>query len=284
MVVSVTRFVRAAYGRLDRLLPRGVPDLVLQLALLEAGYLLYRLVRGWIDDPQGAAVAFENGRTIIELERHVGLFLEPTVQQLAGATGLLSDGASWLYINAQTTVTLGALAYLYLRRNGSFYFVRNMFMVSWVLALCGYVLFPAAPPRFFPEWGFVDSVANFTGVPPTSEVANTLFNPYAAVPSMHVAFALMIGIPLATLARRPAVRWFWRLYPVLVVWVVVVTANHFIFDAVLGALVAGAAATTATLLGMARESWAFAGGTIPVPPLPTNLGPQAETKSAGRIA
>ena len=65
-------------------------------------------------------------------------------------------------------MTLGALVYLYVRHNGSFYFVRNMFIVSWVIALAGYALFPTAPPRFFPEWGFVDSVADFTGVRPTA--------------------------------------------------------------------------------------------------------------------
>ena len=80
------------------------------------------------------------------------------------------------------TVTLGALVYLYVRHNGSFYFVRNMFIVSWAIALAGYALYPTAPPRFFPEWGFVDSVADFTGVQPDSVTANALFNPYAAVP------------------------------------------------------------------------------------------------------
>ena len=114
--------------------------------------------------PQGAAIAFENGRDIIRIERSLGLFLEPRSRTLVGPTGLVGDLASWVYLNAQVTVTLGALVYLYVRHNGSFYFVRNMFIVSWVIALAGYALFPTAPPRFFPEWGFVDSVADFTGV------------------------------------------------------------------------------------------------------------------------
>ena len=83
-------------------------------------------------------------------------------------------------------MTLAALVYLYVRHNSSFYFVRNMFLVSWAIALAGYALFPTAPPRFYPEWGFVDSVADFTGVQPDSVTANALFNPYAAIPSMHV--------------------------------------------------------------------------------------------------
>ena len=63
-----------------------------------------------------------------------------------------------MYINAQTSVTRRALVYLYLFHNRRFYFVRNMFMVAMGIALVGYIVFPTAPPRFFPEWGFIDSV------------------------------------------------------------------------------------------------------------------------------
>ena len=80
------------------------------------------------------------------------------------AAAWLIDIASWMYINAQTTVTVGALIYLYLFRNRRFYFVRNMFMVAMGIALVGYIVYPTAPPRFFPEWGFTDAVADFTGV------------------------------------------------------------------------------------------------------------------------
>jgi hypothetical protein len=127
------------------------------------------------------------------------------------------------------------------------------------LALVGYVVFPAAPPRFFPEWGFFDSVASFTGVSSDSVAVNALFNPYAAVPSMHVAFALMIGWPLARLVRPPALRVFWHAYPVLVTWVIVVTGNHFLADAFLGACTAGLAAYSASIMARARPAaWAFA--------------------------
>jgi hypothetical protein len=250
----VARF-RSLYGRL---LPNGVLDVLVQVALMQATYMAYRIVRGWIDDPQGAAVAFENGRNVIGLERSLGLFIEPTIQNTFGATSLVGDMASWIYLNAQVTVTLGALAYLYVRHNSSFYFVRNMFIVSWMIALVGYALFPTAPPRFFPEWGFVDSVADFTGVSPDSATANALFNPYAAVPSMHVAFALMIGLPLASLARHRVSRYFWRVYPLIVTFVIVVTANHFVFDAVLGAVTAGLAFVVATWLARVRPVWGFA--------------------------
>jgi hypothetical protein len=256
--------VRSLYGRVDRLFPRGLLDVVLQVALFQAGYMIYRFVRGWVDGPQGAAIAFENGRTIIDLQRQVGLFIEPKIQAFFGPTGAVADASSWVYLNAQITVTLAALVFIYMRRNGSFYFVRNMFMIAWGIALLGYVLYPTAPPRFFPEWGIVDSVADFTGIADTtSGTAGALYNPYAAVPSMHVAFALMIGVPLSILARRAAVRWFWRLYPVLVTFVIVVTGNHFLTDALLGALTAGAASVGAVWLARLRPLWAFEG--VPAP-------------------
>jgi hypothetical protein len=117
-----------------------------------------------------------------------------------------------------------------------------------------------------PEWGFIDSVSDFTGVHVShaSATANALFNPYAAVPSMHVAFALMIGWPLARLTKHRIVRVAWLLYPFLMTFVIVVTANHSIVDALLGALTAGASAYGARWLARARPSvWRFS--TAPTP-------------------
>jgi hypothetical protein len=101
-------------------------------------------------------------------------------------------------------------------------------------------------------------VQAFTGVDADSVTVDALFNPYAAVPSMHIAFALMIGLPLAQLVRSRAARGFWAGYPLLMAFVIIVTANHFIIDAVLGALTAGAGAFAAHRLARARPAaWAF---------------------------
>jgi PAP2 superfamily len=239
-----------------RALPHGPADVVRQVALFAAAYLAYRLVRGMVDSR--ASVAFENARNLIDAERALHIFVEPAVQGWTASSAVVTDVASWIYINAQTTVTISALVWLYLFRNESFYFVRNMMVVAMALALVGYVVFPAAPPRFFPEWGFFDAVSNFTGVTSDSVAVNALFNPYAAVPSMHVAFALMIGWTLARLVRSSVARVLWILYPFLMTFVIVVTANHFLVDAMLGALTAGASAYGATWLARARPSvWRF---------------------------
>ena len=239
-----------------RLLPHGPLDVLRQVALFALAYYSYRLVRGSVDTR--AATAFENARDLIDLEHTLGVFVEPTVQAWAQGSQLVVDASSWFYINTQSTITVGALVWLYLCRNRSFYFVRNMMVTAMFVALIGYATFPTAPPRFFPEWGFFDTVADLTGVRSDSDGVNALFNPYAAVPSMHVAYALMIGWPLARLVKWRALKVFWAGYPLFVTFVIIITANHFITDAVLGAATAAVAAWTAAGLARARPAaWRF---------------------------
>ena len=242
----------------ERFLPHGPLDLIRQVLLFLAAYQLYRLTRGFVNDPQTATAAFNNARDLISVESTLGVFIEPSIQTFTAGQGWLLDVASWMYINAQTSITLGALVWLYLFRNASFYFVRNMFLFAFCLALVGYGLFPTAPPRFLPEWGFFDAVSDFTGVRQDSVTVDALVNPYAAMPSMHVGFALMISVPLARLVKWRALKVVWWLYPLIVLWVIVATANHFILDAVFGAVTAGIGALFA--LGMARlrpDVWSF---------------------------
>ena len=240
---------------LARLLPKGRLDLLRQLVLFCGAYWLYRIVRGQVDGR--AASAFDNARHVVGVERSLGLFVEPAVHAWAEAHESVIDAASWMYVNSHFTVTTAALAFLYLRRNEHFYFVRNMFMVAMAIALAGYVLFPTAPPRFMPELGFRDSVADFTGV--DSHTSNLLVNPFAAVPSMHVAFALMLAVPMARMTRHTAIRALWCAYPAIVAFVVIATANHWWIDAFLGAATAAVSALAAqALLARARpDAWAW---------------------------
>jgi hypothetical protein len=242
------------------LLPRGWVDLARQIALFCGAYWLYRVVRGLTDaDP---SAAFANAREIVDLERSLGLFFEPGLYGWAQDHRWLMDTASWLYVNSHFTVTTLALAFIYLRRNDSFYWIRNMFMVAMGLALVGYAAFPTAPPRFLPELGFGDPVAEVTGVTAPGGSADLLYNAYAAVPSMHVAFALMLGLPMAGLVRRAWARRLWLAYPALVSLVVVVTANHWWIDAFLGAGVAAVSAVAAVGLARVRpEAWEFRAAT-----------------------
>jgi membrane-associated phospholipid phosphatase len=249
---------------LARLLPRGTADILRQILLFCGAYWLYRLVRGIVDGE--AAEAFENARSVIALEHHLGVFVEPHIQTWASSKTWLIDAASWMYLNSHFTVTTFTLAFIYLFRNEHYYFVRNMFMVAMGIALVGYLLYPTAPPRMLPEWGFADSVADFTGINDSGS-ANLLVNPYAAVPSMHVGFALMLAVPMIRMARHGWVKAAWALYPALVTFVVVSTGNHYVFDAATGALTAGLSALAAQAL-FARvrpEAWAWQPGALPQP-------------------
>jgi membrane-associated phospholipid phosphatase len=227
-----------------------------QLALFAGAYYLYRIVRGVVDGQAG--LAFENARTLVDFERSVGLFFEPGLQAWARGQEWLLTWANWMYVNSHFVVTTTFLIWLYIARNYAFYYVRNMFMVAMSLALAGYLVYPTAPPRFLPEWGFTDTVANFVG-DGASDSASVLYNPFAAVPSMHVAFALMIAVPAVFLVRTRILKVFWAIYPALVTFVVMATANHFWMDAALGAVVAVASASAASYaFARARpDAWAW---------------------------
>lgn len=247
-----------------RWLPNGWLDAIRQLALFAGAYYAYRLVRGFVDGQ--ASLAFENARTLVDAERALGLFFEPGLQAWAKGEEWLLTFANWMYVNSHFAITTTFLIWLYIARNHAFYYVRNMFMVAMSLALVGYITYPTAPPRFMPEWGFSDTVASFVGET-AAENANVLYNPYAAVPSMHVAFALMIAIPAIILVKHQLTKLLWGAYPVVVTFVVMVTANHFWLDAVLGAIVAAmsAYAATAAFARARPEAWAWrtAGAKVP---------------------
>jgi membrane-associated phospholipid phosphatase len=240
-----------------RVLPRGWVDAARQILLFATAYYAYQLVRGTVDSK--VATAAWNATKIINLEHSLHVFAEPSVQAWASSRHWIIDVADWTYLNCHVIVTFGALLFIYLRRNDSFYFVRNMFMVAMGIALVGYTLYPTAPPRLMPEWGFTDSVAAFTGVHVENEPVSALLNLYAAIPSMHVCFALLVGWPLARLVNPRPLKVVCALYPFFVTFVVVATGNHYFADAFLGAVTALISALVAKLLfARARPAaWSF---------------------------
>ncbi|MDE3132647.1 MAG: phosphatase PAP2 family protein [Acidobacteriota bacterium] len=246
--------------RCERILPHGGLDLLRQLSLFALAYAGYEIVRGVVGS--GGGRPFADATRIIDVERALHVFVEPNVQHwVTTRAGWLLDVADWTYLNAHFALSAGALAFIYLRRNDSFYFVRNMFMVAMLIALVGYCLYPTAPPRLMPQWGFTDSIQQFTGIDAQQGTSGLLLNPYAAVPSMHVCVALMIGLPMSRLVHGGAARLLWRLYPAFIAFVVIATANHYFTDVVLGALTAAVSALLAErLLARARpDAWAFSG-------------------------
>lgn len=246
----------ASAGR--TILPRGLADVIRQLALFAAVYGAYELVRGLLG--AHSYKPFADATRIIDFERGLHVFVEPQIQAwVIHDAHWLMDLADWTYLNAQFSLTLAVLIFIYLRRNESFYFVRNMFVIAMLLALIGYAVYPTAPPRLMPQWGFVDSIQQFTHVTVEQGAGSLFVNAYAAVPSMHVCFALMIAGPMSRLVRHRVAALAWHLYPPLIVFVVIATGNHYFTDVFLGAMTAGIAALLAQrLLARARpDIWAF---------------------------
>ena len=239
-----------------RLLPNGWPDLLRQISLFGGAYLVYRIIEGAVAGQ--AAVASHHANQLISLERALHVFVEPAMQSWASHSHLLLVVATYVYLNAQTTMLVCVLLYLYIAHNRSYYFVRNMLMVAMVIALLCYALYPTDPPRLLPEWGFIDTSQYITSIKSSGAVANEFVNQYAAIPSMHVAFAVMLAWPLVRLVRRRPVRVFWALWPLLISFVTIITGNHFLLDALLGLATAGVAAAVASRLAVIRpHAWAL---------------------------
>ena len=266
----------AAKARSWRILPRGPLDLAVQLLLLAAAYWAWRHARGAVDGSMG--LSFSHARDLVSAERSLGLLIEPSVQHWAVSAGWPADIARWGYANLHFKGSCLMLAILYFRYRGSFGFVRNAVFAAMAISVIGYALFPTAPPRFLPELG-LDPSRSVTGNNPLlSNPGDALFNPFAAVPSMHVGLSVILAWSLAMLVRTPALRGLLFAYPLLMTFVVVASGNHFWLDAVFGLLTAALAAGTALLLARLNPDWSF--GPIRRAEPAGELEPQPEPEAA----
>jgi PAP2 superfamily len=212
--------------------------------LVLALYGLYELARGLVVGDTSEAV--QHARDLVALESTLHVFVEGDVQNLAHALPGLVSLLSISYLTLHLTVTAGVLIWLHQHRPAAYPLVRTTLMLASALALVGYLVYPTAPPRMA-GIGIADTVSR-GHIDLDSGLVSSLYNPFAAVPSMHIGYALVIGASLFRHARRGSVRFLIGLpYPLFVLLVVVATGNHFLFDAFAGALV-GAFATGVSLL------------------------------------
>lgn len=239
-------------------LPRGWGDLGRQLAIFAALDMAYELSRTFAVGDRSTAI--RHARSIVNAERSLGLFHELDVQRWAmNAPSIVMSVANWTYFNCQFTLTFGFVLFVYLRRNEYYTRLRNLIATINVIGLAGYIFFPAAPPRMLADMGFVDSL-NQTGVNHHSGLIAALSNPYAAMPSLHTAYAITVGIT-GLAVTRSRLRFAWIGYPVLVVFSIVATANHFFLDAIAGA---GVAATAFLIVSSPRVRRVAAAAAIAV--------------------
>jgi membrane-associated phospholipid phosphatase len=227
--------------RLRQVFPAGPAHFALQLGVWIGFVAAYQLARGFAD--RGSPEAMANGEILIDLQRKLHLLFEPDVQRVVVETGGILLGAlNWTYWLSQFAVVGLALLWIYFARHDAFARVRNWLIATNLLGLVGYVLVPTAPPRMFPEWGFVDTLATSASVNHGSGLIELASNPHAAMPSVHAADALIIGFALATLVRSRWLSIVWTLWPTWVWFSVMATGNHFWLDIAAGLLVAAAAA------------------------------------------
>jgi len=205
-------------------LPRGWADFGRQLAIWFGFLAAYQIARGVAD--RHPERAFSNGLRVVGFEtRFTHQLYELTLQQFVDQRHWLALAVSWTYWNSEFTVLGLALLYVYVRRHNAFTRFRNTVLLANVLGLFGYVFMPTAPPRLLGV-GFVDSHRN--------GLVSLAANPYAAMPSLHAADSLIVGIVLATVVRHWWAKAFWIAWPFWVWFAVMATGNHFWLDCVAG--------------------------------------------------
>jgi hypothetical protein len=193
-------------------------------------YAVYLGVRALVDSEGGRRRAAANARRVCELEERLGLHVEPSLQQLLLPHRRLLRVLNVSYVTLNVVLTVGWLMLLYRRRDPEFHRFRRAAALSLVGACPVFLLFPCDPPRALD--GFVDTVSDVLDM--DSALVVRLYNPIAAMPSIHCAFAVVTGAAISQTARSPLVRTAGRAYPVAVFGTVLATANHYVLDGIAG--------------------------------------------------
>jgi membrane-associated phospholipid phosphatase len=210
------------------------PAARVQLGLFLFAYLLYSAAR-WITVGD-INVATANADWIMSLEHHLGVATEASVQH-----GLRGTWMLWvlnhLYLAAQLIVLPGSLLFLYRRSRPLYERLRNTILATWLISIPVYAMFPVAPPRLAGV-GLVDTITSQTGFALNGKLTTSFYNELAAVPSLHVGFAVAIGIALAGALRNPVAKTLALLWGPVVGLAVVATGNHYVFDIAAGVVAA----------------------------------------------
>lgn len=205
-----------------------------EMGLLLTGYFVYMYTRALVfSDSQNTALA--NARRVIEFEKNLGFFWEPHWQSwtIASAKSLVIF-FNWAYIVTFWPIILTAAVILYITNRSRYKYYRNVVLLSFVIALLGFMLFPLAPPRMIAEH-FVDTIKAFGPSGYASREFANYYNAYAAMPSLHFGWTVMFGI-LFLRTHNKWVKVFGVVYPTITLFAITITGNHYILDAIGGGL------------------------------------------------
>lgn len=226
-----------------------------EVAIVLAFYAAYTYVRNRFGSASvPPEVAYTNAQKIIGIEQRLGIFSEQSLQGLLAGSHVAAAFWNTFYASLHFVVTIGTLVLLYRRWPGDYRRMRNILAFTTGLALIGFSVFPLMPPRLLcdcpagagaesAQYGFVDTLARDGGLWSFGSPAmKAVSNQYAAMPSLHFAWALWCALALYPRLRRrwPGAARLAALYPALTLVAVTVTANHFFLDSVAGAAVLGA--------------------------------------------
>ncbi len=181
--------------------------------------------------------AFANAYRVIEWEQMMGIFYEIAWQQFVIDHTVLIQWVNEFYMRIHLPSTIIFFIWLYHYKRPYYFFIRNGFLLANVVTLFIFIGFPCAPPRMLNEIGFVDTLLTISEINLYEGNLSKLFNQYAAMPSMHFGNALLISVVCLILSKNTWIRFGMFIYPIFVLWMIVITGNHFFLDAVLGGII-----------------------------------------------
>jgi hypothetical protein len=191
--------------------------------------------------PDREVTAFHNAYDVIDVERHLGFFWELDIQswfiQSASLVHLANAMYTYFYYPVLSLFAIWAFTW----HRTQYSMIRNVFLISAGIGFLCFAFYPLAPPRMMSELGFVDTMGEYESINYGSSFFGIFANPYAAMPSLHFAWVLLVGIDIFHIARSLWLKALGILFPVGMLVAIVATANHFILDAIAGALVIGLA-------------------------------------------
>lgn len=198
-------------------------------------YAIYMLVRKAVVTEAGEARALDNARAVVDVERRAGIHLEPEIQRAMLPYPRILNLMSVAYAALNVGLTVGWLARLFHKRDRRYPELRRATAYATLGALPFFLYFPCAPPRKLDH--IVDTIADVSGIDLESPLLARFYIPIAAMPSIHVTYAVVTGLGMAQTSPSSAIRGLGRLYTPLVAFIVFATGNHYILDGVLGAAI-----------------------------------------------
>lgn len=206
-----------------------------EIALVAIAFLCYFVVRGAVVDRHDEALA--NANSIIDFERAIGIFWEPRLQEIVLHRQSLIDLFNFIYFWLDFPLIVGVGLWLYFFRRHEYTITRDALLLSGAISLVIYNAFPVMPPRLLPGDVFVGTIEKYNDLSYQAQSLSAFVNPYAAVPSLHFGWAMLVGGALFVTVRNPLVRGFGLLLPWAQLAAIVFTANHYIADAFVGCAV-----------------------------------------------